>query len=843
MTIDDHTLTDRSGDGATPPPIRIESGDRRTRREARRQRRAARPRVRKLRVLVVSVAFVVIAGVALVFGMLTSVASDLPQLSNEAQFKRLSASASSVDSVLYDDTGKPIGVLAPPNKPVEDTWGEISQNMVHSIVSVEDKRFWTDPGVDLKGLARAFISDVTGGPKEGASTIAEEFVKNVLAEEDNRTALEKLREAGLAFQLVHRWKRTKLLTQYLNTIYFGNGAYGIESAARIYFGKQLGYSPNNPTGGRCGTATVADPHLPECATLLRPYQAALLAGMVANPSEFDPVAHPVAARGRRNEVLLDMYQQQYITRAQYTKALSRPLPQQTDIQQASEPAAAPYFTSWVRPQIIRALEKEGVSAKIAPYEAYYGGLKIKLTINLKMQQAAQAAIDEEFGSHPDGPTASLVSIDNKTGEVRAMVSGDGDYQASPFNLATLGYRQPGSSFKIFTLVQALESGKYGPDSIIDSAPQNIPYKLADGNIAHFPVHNDGNTYSGPISLAEATAISDNTVFAQVGMSVGTQNIKHQAQLMGIRSPISTNPAMIIGGLQHGVSPLDMAHAYETLATGGAKIDNPVLGDIDGGPIGIHSISNCHDCTHKTIVNAVGQGLTSRQVVPESVAATIHQLLAGVVTNGTGTAAAIPGVEVVGKTGTTTNYVDAWFCGWTSQLTTCVWVGYPNSGKPMTTDWNGGPVSGGTYPAVIWHNYTESALGILAAQDLSSSSSADSATEPSDSSGASDSVPDATVVPTTDSAPTTPDTADSAAGPATTPAAAAAGASAGADPNPTAGTGAATTTPATEPAQTTPAVTPTPTPAAPASPTSGATSSAGAASSGSSTTGGAGLGGG
>jgi penicillin-binding protein 1A len=814
MTVDDHSLSDRASDGAVPPPIRL-----RRAKLTLRQRRSARPRVRKLRVLVVLVAFVAIAGVAVVFGMLTAVASDLPGISNRVQFEKLSgASASSVDSVLYDDTGQPIGVLAPPNKPVQDSWSEISQNMVHAIVSVEDKRYWTDPGVDLKGLARAFVSDVTGGPKEGASTIAEEFVKNVLAEEDNRTVLEKLREAGLAFQLVHRWKRTKLLTQYLNTIYFGNGAYGVESAARIYFGRQLGFSPNDPSDGRCGTATVTNPHLPACASKLRPYQAALLAGMVANPTEFDPIANRQAARERRGLVLQDMRQQGYITGVQYAKGMSQPLPVQNDIQQASEPVAAPYFTSWVRPQIIRALEKEGVSPTSAPYEAYYGGLKIKLTINLKMQQAAQAAVTDEFPD-ADGPTASLVSIDNATGEVRAMVSGNGDYQTSPFNLATLGYRQPGSSFKLFTLVQALESGKYGPDSVIDSAPQDIPFQGPDGVPGHFIVHNDGDHYSGPITLAEATDISDNTVFAQVGMKLGTTHIARQARLLGIRSPVSTNPAMIIGGLSHGVSVLDMAHAYETLATGGRKVYNPVLGDLQDGAIGIHAISNCRDCRQRNVENSTKDGLTLRQVVPQSVAATVHDMLAGVVSQGTGTLAAIPGVEVVGKTGTTSNYVDAWFCGWTPQLTTCVWVGYPNSGKPMLTDWNGQPVSGGTFPALIWHRYTESALAVLADEDPKATSP--TSTEPSADSGASESIPDATVVPTTPDAPPTP--AASTAGATTTPTGGAGG------------TGAVATAPATAPAPTAPAATPTP------APTSGSPGSA--SSVGSSSTGGAGLGGG
>ena len=204
-----------------------------------------------------------------------------------------------------------------------------------------------------------------------------------------------------------------------------------------------------------------------------------------------------------------------------------------------------------------------------------------------------------------------------------MVSGSDDYEQSTFNLATLGYRQPGSAFKLFTLVAAIESGRYGPDSVIDSQPLSIPFHLS-GRLDHFNVHNFGNTYSGPETLAEATAISDNSVFAQVGMNIGTQKIRQVARTMGNRSPISTTPAMILGGLNTGVSALDMAHAYETIATGGLKVTNPRLGDVNGGPIGIHSISDCKACDQATIVNHP----TDHRVVPESVAATVHDLLLG-----------------------------------------------------------------------------------------------------------------------------------------------------------------------------------------------------------------------
>jgi penicillin-binding protein 1A len=350
-------------------------------------------------------------------------------------------------------------VLAPPNQPVIDRFSEISPWMRRAIVAVEDKRFWSNPGVDLKGIARAFVSDVTGGPVQGGSTISQQFVKNALQAENNRTVLEKLREAAIAYHLTRKWSPQKILTEYLNTIYFGNGAYGVESAARVYFGKAHGFgaSPTDAsaTGQSaqpgCGDRTPTSP-IPKCASLLTPAESALLAGMVANPSAFDPIAHPRAAFARRDLVLRDMLEQHRLTRAQYRQAIGAPLPTAADIQQPSEPPAAPYFTSWLRPQLLGAVERGGgVPANVAEYRTFYGGLKIRTTLDLRLQQAADQAISSELPSGEGLPTASMVAIDNKTGEVRAMVGGpivEGheDYAHHPFNLASEGFRQPGSSF-------------------------------------------------------------------------------------------------------------------------------------------------------------------------------------------------------------------------------------------------------------------------------------------------------------------------------------------------------------------------------------------------------------
>ncbi|MEO6857660.1 MAG: transglycosylase domain-containing protein [Solirubrobacteraceae bacterium] len=754
--------------------------------------RPARPRVRKLRLLSILAGLGFLATVSSLFGMMMAVASDLPQLENRQQYKQ------EKNSYLYDDKWRPIGIFAPDNHVVIDTWSQIAPVMKDAIVSTEDKRFYTDPGIDFRGIARALVADVTGGATQGASTIAQQFVKNALAEQNNRTILEKLREAALAFHLTHKWSKQKILTQYLNSIYFGNGAYGVESAARVYFGRVHGLDAATTTGTTkgCGDSTPGLTR-PTCASILAPWEAALLAGMVANPTAFDPIQHPQASMGRRNLVLLNMYQQHYISHAQYESSIIQPLPTASDIEQPQEPTAAPYFTSWLRPQILAAMGLgRGVPARVAEYRAYYGGLQIRTSIDLPMQQAAEQAITAELPSGPGQPTASLVAIDNRTGEVRAMVggplvNGQQDFERYPFNLATQGQRQPGSAFKPFTLAVALQSG-YTPYSTIDSKPLNLIVPHSGGK-EHFIVHNFGNSYSGPISLEEATAISDNSVFTQVGTAVGTRRIARMAKAMGIRTPVSSNYSMILGGLREGVSPLDMAHAYETIAEGGRRVFNPRLGDVAKGPTGIAQI-NCPAkiCKHTVTVDHPHY----KRVIPLSVAQTIHSMLQGVVSHGTATLAAIPGVDVVGKTGTTNNYGDAWFVGWTPQITTAVWVGFPNRLVPMTTLYNGGPVEGGTFPALIWHAFMTSALQILASEQPanrgpSSASTTTGLTATAPSSGGG------TATQTQPASPASPGTATSppaagTGGPGTTPGAAPAPGGTGGTPGgtgtPSGGTG-------------------------------------------------------
>jgi penicillin-binding protein 1A len=618
--------------------------------------------------------------ISFVFGMFVAVASDLPSLTRFSQLKDAQSSA------LLDDLGHPIGVLSQHNRVIV-TPSQIPQIVKEAVVSIEDKRFQTNSGIDVRGIGRAFLQDVLHKRSvQGASTIEQQFIKNALQAQSHRTIFEKLREAALAYQLSHKWSKEKIVTAYLNTIYFGNGAYGIEAAAQTYFGHDV-----NHLG--CGT-----PSHELCVQQLQPWEAALLAGIIQDPTAYDPASHPAAARTRRDVVLRQMFEQGYLTRTVYEQSAQQSLPAAMDIQapheQTVEGVDAGYFTSWVGQQVI---ERYG-----AP-RAFDGGLRIKTTLDLELQRAAEHAI-EGYLAYAKGPTASLVAIENATGEVRAMVGGR-DYNESPFNLATEGERQPGSSFKAFDLAGALEDG-ISPGSTWSSRQKEFIVPHTGGH-EKFIVHNDEGAYTGSNTLTGATAYSDNSIYAEVGLKVGTERIARLAHRMGITTLISTNPAMTIGGLKVGVTPLDMAHAYETIAHGGRRVSGTL--SQDGAPVGIQEVVSparpLPDGSRRDVNRVV-----TRPVLAPAVASTETSVLETVLQYGTARAAAI-GQFAAGKTGTTSNYGDAWFVGWNSKYTVAIWVGYPDGLVPMTTEFNGGPVLGGTFPALIWHDFMISAMRV------------------------------------------------------------------------------------------------------------------------------------
>ncbi len=617
--------------------------------------------------------------VSFVFGMFVSIASDLPSLTRFSQYKNARS------SYLYDDLGHPIGVLTQQNRVIV-TADQIPQLVKEAVISIEDKRFQTNSGIDIRGIARAFVDDIEHkGVVQGASTIEQQFIKNALQAQSHRTIFEKLRETALAYQLSHKWSKEKIITAYLNTIYFGNGAYGIEAAAQTYFGHEVNHVD-------CGT-----PGHELCVQQLQPWEAALLAGIIQSPSEYNPAIHPALAKERRDVVLRQMLDQGYLTRPVYDESVNQALPSPREIQspqeQTVEGVDVGYFTSWVQQQVI---ERYGT-------RAFNGGLKVRTTLDLELQRAGEQAVNN-YLAYAEGPTASLVAIENSTGEVRAMVGGR-NYDESPFNLATEGERQPGSSFKAFDLAAALEDG-ISPSSVWTSKQKEFIVPHTGGH-EHFVVHNDEGNYTGENTLINATAYSDNSIYAEVGLKVGTRRIADLAHRMGITTPLSTNPAMTIGGLTVGVTPLDMAHAYETIAHGGRRVSGTMAEDWE--PVGIQEVEaggaplpdgSRHD------VNAV----KTLPVLPPEVASTETSMLETVLQYGTGKAAAL-GQFAAGKTGTTSNYGDAWFVGWDSKYTVAVWVGFPNKLIPMTSDFDGGPVLGGTYPALVWHDFMTSALQI------------------------------------------------------------------------------------------------------------------------------------
>ena len=355
---------------------------------------------------------------------------------------------------------------------------------------------------------------------------------------------------------------------------------------------------------------------------------------MASPSAYDPIAHPAAAKDRRDLVLGRMLEQNLIAREQYDAAIAEPVPARRDIEPPREETKYPYFTSWIKQQVVDQLGGGQTGAR----QAFEGGLTIQTTIDARFQEAADDAISAWL-ANPAGPRASLVAIDNKTGEVRAMVGGD-DYNSSPFNLATQGQRQPGSAFKPFVLAEALKKG-ISPGSVWSSRKKvfDVP-----GSTEKFTVENYSDAYAGVTTLANATTTSDNSVYAEVGIKVGTKRIAKLARRMGIRTPVSRNLAMSLGGLKEGVTPLDMAHAYQTFARKGKLVYGSLSPGSLGkgkpvpGPVGIHSIKRRDDGKLETVLLPNGDRarnrVKTRRVLDEGIATTVGTILQGVVKNGT-----------------------------------------------------------------------------------------------------------------------------------------------------------------------------------------------------------------
>jgi penicillin-binding protein 1A len=606
-------------------------------------------KIRKLRLLLVLGILGLLGISSFAFGMVTAIAGQIPSCDPGDVPREL-------DGHIYaNDDHTILATLRGSQSRILVRSGQISPFMQQAIVAVEDRRFYQHRGVDLRGIARAVWADISHkAVVQGGSTITQQFVKNSCVT-TKRTISRKLKEAALAWQLEQRWSKDRILTAYLNTIYFGNGAYGIQRAAQTYFRTT--------------------------AKQLKLAQAALLAGLPADPSAYDPVANPGTARARRREVLRAMLQQHDILPADFRRANRAPLPhaQQVGLPGIQGPAA--YFANYVKQQLV---------SKYGTRRVFGGGLSVQTTIDLHLQRLARKAIESVL-TEPNGPSAALVAIRPRTGEIVAMYGGD-NYRESQFNLAVQGERQAGSSFKPFVLATALNQG-IAPSTTFASKPVSI--FIGD---RYWVVHDFENEYVGSANLTTATIISDNAVFAQLTKLVGPGKVAAMAHRLGITRRL--NPYFAIGLGADPISPLEMARAFSTFADGGARVDGAAFGD---RPRAIARIRN-----------AQGKLLDDnrplrRQILTANTDALLTSILEGVVREGTGKRAALSERPAAGKTGTTENYGDAWFVGYTPELATAVWVGYPNSLRPMLTEYHGQPVAGGTYPAEIWHAFTQAAL--------------------------------------------------------------------------------------------------------------------------------------
>ena len=447
----------------------------------------------------------------------------------------------------------------------------------------------------------------------------------------------------------------RILTAYLNTIYFGNGAYGILQAARTYFDKN-----------------AAELTLPE---------AALLAGLPRSPTFYDPVQHPSAARERRAYVLQLLFDQGRITRGELRKANAAPLPKPDDVHLPGTRGPAAYFVNYVTDQLV---------GKYGAERVFGGGLEVTTTIDLDLQAKAREAI-EKILRDPSGPAAALVAIDPRSGAVKAMFGGT-NYRRSQFNLATQAERQPGSSFKPIVLASAFRSG-IAPSTEFDSKPVKI-----DARDRIWPVSNYEGAYLGRVDLWNAMVHSDNSVYAQLTQVVGPRKIVETAHALGIHSKLPAYFAIGLGSV--AVNPLDMTRAYATIANDGKRVDGAITGDLPRVVDSVVTRRNGKVRRNSPVAHAVLQ---------PAEAETLMLILEDVVRDGTGTRAQIPGREVAGKTGTTDDYGDAWFVGFTPELAVAVWVGYPDALRPMETEFHGEPVSGGTLPAEIWKAFMTNAL--------------------------------------------------------------------------------------------------------------------------------------
>jgi penicillin-binding protein 1A len=556
------------------------------------------------------------------------------------------------NSFVYARNGTLLGVVPSRVNRQPLRLDQISPYLPQATVAIEDRRFWRHGALDYQGILRALYSDVSAGRiVQGGSTITQELVRNLYIGDADRTLSRKVKEACLALKLARHWSKPRILTGYLNEVFYGHAAHGAQAGAETFFST------------RAQTLTLA--------------QAALLAGLPQAPTVYDPFAHPAAAMRRRDEVLRAMLADRVITPRQFAHAVSAPLGLRPGSLYARQ--QHPNFFGWANQQLVARFGAGRVAA---------GGLRVRTTLDPGTQLQALSAVRSVLEKKTD-PAAALVAIDPRTGAVKAMISYVPDGRKLKFNLATQSTRTAGSAFKPFVLATAilhgisLYSSFSGPPSLV------IPDHKCDGPQGPWDVHNYADESAGYMNLLSATANSVNTIFAQLVAKVGPRKVVPVAHRMGITTDLQPVCSITLG--TQPVNPLEMTDAYATLAAHG-----------------VHHAPQAFELVRAPDGRVLGRlGAPGSQAIPRSVADQVTYALEGVVQHGTGTAANY-GRPVAGKTGTAENYQDAWFCGYIPQLATCVWVGYPKAEIPLLGVEGVGAVFGGSLPAEIWKRFMSAA---------------------------------------------------------------------------------------------------------------------------------------
>jgi penicillin-binding protein 1A len=540
---------------------------------------------------------------------------------------------------------------------------EVAPILTAAVLAIEDARFFSHKGVDLRAVARAMRANAEAGEiKEGGSTITQQYVKNVLLD-SKKTVSRKVREAVMAIQLERTHTKEAILEGYLNRIYLGNGAYGVQAASQQYFGKPA------------SEVTLAE--------------AALLAGLIQAPESYDPYTAPDAALGRRQVVLDRMGELGSAPRDEIAAAEAAPLgvgakrPDDTRY-------AAGYFVERVK-RFILDDERFGATPTDRRRLLFEEGLRIRTTVDLRIQAAAEEAVRAVLPNSATDPSGAVVVIDPSNGFVRALVGGRDFFGPEPeakFDLATQGLRQTGSSFKPIVLAEALAQGI--PAEKVYEAPPSLTVPMPEGQ-EPWVVGNYEGEGGPPENLIDATVHSVNTVYAQLIQEVGPEKAIAMAHNLGIAGELRPFPSAVLGSNE--VTVIDMASAYSTFAADGMHAD----------PVFVTEISRADG----TVVYQ--RPSTLRRAIPTGVARGVTGILSQVVQRGTGTAAQLGGRPVAGKTGTANEWRDAWFVGYTPELVTAVWVGFPEELRSMVPPTTPIRVTGGSWPAQIWHRVMEPAL--------------------------------------------------------------------------------------------------------------------------------------